>query len=100
MGGNPTPEELLAAADEIARGSKAGCRVSEDGAVLQHGILMEGRSMKIQYSVQSRKQLADDIASIMNTIPKYLGVPTCNYQIGNCILDRHGLLIIPDDMPA
>lgn len=54
--------------------------------------------MKIQYNVQSRKQLADEIGNILNNVPKYLGVPTCNYQIADCILDRHGLLTIPNEM--
>lgn len=53
---------------------------------------------KIQYNVQSRKQLADDIGNFLNTVPKYLGVPTCNYQIADCLLDRRGLLTIPDEM--
>ena len=62
-------------------------------------IRTEGKKMtKIQYNVQSRKQLADDIGNFLNTVPKYLGVPTCNYQIADCLLDRRGLLTIPDEM--
>ena len=32
----------------------------------------------------------------LHTIPKYLGYPTCNYQIGDCTLERDGKLIIPE----
>ena len=32
----------------------------------------------------------------LHTIPKYLGYPTCNYQMGDCILKRDGKLIIPE----
>lgn len=31
-------------------------------------------------------------------IPCYLRVPTCAYQIGECVLDRHGTLDIPETM--
>lgn len=54
--------------------------------------------MTIPYSItgKQRKQLAEDISVALHTIPKYLGYPTCNYQIGDCVLERDGKLIIPD----
>ena len=54
--------------------------------------------MTIPYNItgKQRKQLAEDISVALHTIPKYLGYPTCNYQIGDCILERDGKLIIPD----
>lgn len=30
----------------------------------------------------------------LHTIPKYVGYPTCNYQIGDCTLEGDGKLII------
>lgn len=54
--------------------------------------------MTIPYNItgKHRKQLAEDISVALHTIPKYLGYPTCNYQIGDCTLERDGKLIIPD----
>ena len=54
--------------------------------------------MTIPYNItgKQRKQLAEDISVALHTIPKYLGYPTCNYQIGDCTLERDGKLIIPE----
>ena len=54
--------------------------------------------MTIPYNItgKQRKQLAEDISVALRTIPKYLGYPTCNYQIGDCTLERDGKLIIPE----
>jgi len=54
--------------------------------------------MTIPYNItrKQRKQLAENISVALHTIPKYLGYPTCNYQIGDCTLERDGKLIIPD----
>lgn len=56
--------------------------------------------MTIPYNLtgKQRKQLAEDISVALHTIPKYLGYPTCNYQIGDCILERNGKLIIPESV--
>lgn len=56
--------------------------------------------MTIPYNVtgKQRKQLAEDISVALHTIPKYLGYPTCNYQIRDCTLERDGKLIIPECM--
>lgn len=56
--------------------------------------------MTIPYNItgKQRKQLAEAISVALHTIPKYLGYPTCNYQIGDCILERDGKLIIPDSV--
>ena len=54
--------------------------------------------MTIPYNItgKQRKQLAEDISVALHTIPKYLGYPTCNYQIGDCVLEKDGKLIIPE----
>lgn len=46
--------------------------------------------MKINLQSRKCRELADHIGEI----PRYLGVPTCNYQIGDCILERDGTLTI------
>ena len=38
--------------------------------------------MKINLQSRTRRELADHIGEILGAIPRYLGVPTCNYQIG------------------
>lgn len=56
--------------------------------------------LTVPYNVISkqRKQLAEDASVALHTIPKYLGYPTCAYQIGDCTLERDGKLIIPDEV--
>lgn len=56
--------------------------------------------MKINMQSRKRRELADHIGEILGTIPCYLGVPTCNYQIGDCILGRDGTLTISDNIDA
>jgi len=54
--------------------------------------------MTIPYKAtgKQRKQLAEDVSVALHTIPKYMGYPTCAYQIGDCTLERDGKLIIPE----
>lgn len=56
--------------------------------------------MKINLQNRKRRELADHIGEILGAIPRYLGVPTCNYQIGDCILERDGTLTISDNIDA
>ena len=56
--------------------------------------------MKINLQSRKRRELADHIGEVLGVIPHYLGVPTCNYQIGNCILERDGTLTISDNIDA
>lgn len=56
--------------------------------------------MKINLQNRKRRELADHIGEILGAIPCYLGVPTCNYQIGDCILERDGTLTISDNIDA
>lgn len=55
-------------------------------------------SIKIKYNVEGkqRRKLADCIGECIGTVPRYLGVPSCNYQIGECVLERDGTLTIPE----
>ncbi len=51
-----------------------------------------------QISIKQRKQLAEDIADALHTLPRYMMYPTCNYEIGGCLLDKRGNLSIPESM--
>lgn len=55
---------------------------------------------KITYEIkgQRRKELVQAISDYLNTIPKYLSVPTCAYEIGELTVDREGAVIINDTM--
>lgn len=55
---------------------------------------------KITYEVkgQRRKELVQAISAFLNTIPKYKGVPTCAYEIGDLVVDREGAVILNDSM--
>lgn len=56
--------------------------------------------LKITYEIKGkqRRELAQAISEVLNTIPRYRGVPTCAYEIGDVILDREGSMIINDSM--
>ena len=56
--------------------------------------------MKINLQSRKRRELADHIGEILGVIPRYLGVPTYNYQIGDCILERDGTLTISDNIDS
>ncbi len=47
---------------------------------------------KITYEIkgQRRKELVQAISDYLNTIPKYISVPTCAYEIGELTVDREG----------
>lgn len=55
---------------------------------------------KITYEVkgQRRKELVQAISEFLNTIPKYKGVPSCAYEIGDLVVDREGAVILNDSM--
>jgi hypothetical protein len=55
---------------------------------------------KITYEIkgQRRKELVQAISDHLNTIPKYLSVPSCAYEIGSLLVDREGAIIINDTM--
>jgi hypothetical protein len=54
--------------------------------------------MKINYNVtgKDRRLLADEIGKALCTVPRYLKLPTYAYQIGECYLDKNGVLDIPN----
>lgn len=56
--------------------------------------------MKLNYNVTGpdRKQLVQAISEITGNKSKYLGVPTCAYQVGNYTIDKNGVLTGPDNL--
>lgn len=56
--------------------------------------------MKIKTNAENRKDVVKAAAEILNTPSKYLGVPSCNFQVGNCIIDRTGTVETEDEKTA
>lgn len=56
--------------------------------------------MKIKTNAENRKEVVKAVAEILNTPSKYLGVPSCNFQVGNCIIDRAGTVETDDEKTA
>lgn len=58
--------------------------------------------MIIPYNVKGkeRRELAQAVSAVLNTIPIYKGVPSCAYEIGGCVLDRQGTLLIGDSLES
>jgi hypothetical protein len=55
-------------------------------------------NIKFELKPKQRPKLADEIATALHTIPRYRGVPSLAYEIGDCILERDGTLRIPDSV--
>lgn len=45
------------------------------------------RKIKFELKPKERQKLTQDIASALNTIPRYLKTPTFAYEIGECRLE-------------
>lgn len=58
--------------------------------------------MKINYNVTGleRKRLVGAISRITEDKPKYLGMPSMAYEIGNITVDKEGTLLCEDDAKA
>lgn len=56
--------------------------------------------MKIKTNAESRKDVVKAVAEILNIPSKYLGVPSCNFQVGDCIIDRTGTVETGDEKTA
>ncbi|HAU31806.1 MAG TPA: hypothetical protein DCW46_06020 [Desulfotomaculum sp.] len=43
--------------------------------------------MKISYIIkgQGRRELAQAVSKVLNIVPIYEGVPSCAYEIGDCV---------------
>ncbi len=56
--------------------------------------------MKIKTNAENRKTVVKAVSEILGTPSKYLGVPSCNFQVGNCIIDRTGTVETGDEKTA
>lgn len=56
--------------------------------------------MKIKTNAENRKDVVKAVAEILGTPSKYLGVPSCNFQVGNCIIDQAGTVETEDEKTA
>lgn len=52
---------------------------------------------KIQTIAENRKDIVKALCEITGENSKYLGVPSCGYQVGECIVNKAGEIEIPDD---
>ena len=56
--------------------------------------------MRIETNAANRKDVVKAVSGILGEPSKYLGVPTCSYQIGNCTIDRSGAVETEDEKTA
>ena len=56
--------------------------------------------MRIETNAANRKDVVKAVSAILGQPSKYLGVPTCSYQIGNCTIDRSGAVETEDEKTA
>ena len=53
--------------------------------------------MRIETNAANRKDVVKAVSGILGQPAKYMGVPTCAYQIGNCTIDRSGAVETEDE---
>ncbi len=56
--------------------------------------------MRIETNAANRKDVVKAVSGILGEPSKYLGVPTCAYQIGNCTIDKKGAVETGDEATA
>ena len=56
--------------------------------------------MRIETNAANRKDVVKAVSGILGQPAKYLGVPTCAYQIGNCTIDKKGAVETEDETTA
>ena len=56
--------------------------------------------MRIETNAANRKDVVKAVSAILGQPSRYLGVPTCSYQIGNCTIDRGGAVETGDEKTA
>ena len=56
--------------------------------------------MRIETNAANRKDVVKAVSGILGEPSKYLGVPTCAYEIGNCTIDRSGAVETEDEKTA
>ena len=56
--------------------------------------------MRIETNAANRKDVVKAVSAILGQPSKYLGVPTCAYEVGNCTIDRSGAVETEDEKTA
>lgn len=56
--------------------------------------------MKMKTNAENRKAVVKAVSEILGIPSKYLGVPSCNFQVGCCIIDRVGTVETEDEKTA
>ena len=56
--------------------------------------------MRIETNAANRKDVVKAVSGILGQPSKYMGVPTCAYQIGNCTIDKKGAVETEDEKTA
>lgn len=56
--------------------------------------------MKMKTNAENRKAVVKAVSEILGIPSKYLGVPSCNFQVGDCIIDRAGTVETKDEKTA
>ena len=56
--------------------------------------------MRIETNAANRKDVVKAVSGILGQPSKYMGVPTCSYQIGNCTIDKSGAVETEDEKIA
>ncbi|GLC79310.1 hypothetical protein [Lacrimispora brassicae] len=53
--------------------------------------------MKIRTNAENRKDIVKAVIEITGYPSKYLGVPSCRYQVGNCFIEKNGEVVTADE---
>ena len=56
--------------------------------------------MRIETNAANRKDVVKAVSAILGQPSRYLGVPTCAYEVGNCTIDRGGAVETGDEKTA
>lgn len=56
--------------------------------------------MRIETNAANRKDVVKAVSAILGQPSRYLGVPTCGYEVGNCTIDRSGAVETEDEKTA
>lgn len=56
--------------------------------------------MRIETNAANRKDVVKAVSGILGQPAKYLGVPTCAYEVGNCTIDKSGAVETEDETTA
>lgn len=53
--------------------------------------------MRIRTNTENRKAIVKAVSEITGCPSKYLGVPSCRYQVGECFIEKNGYVVTEDE---